>query len=370
MALASPRHHQLRTHVHTGQLPRTATRQRQISILRELQERQTRKRQTQTRYRRVVRDVELTERRRVRQPWDHRSWAYSKGWRRLLERMRPIAEIRGASARWRAFHASFARLAASTRASYWVAVCAARTLLGRALRPEDRRHMKVLTGSARAEERLHAPPPMRLRHYKRIWRIARRQMESARERPNFALQIALAYVLAQRVSDVAQLAVTNVRKRRFRASRHRRARRVLTITVRAGKVVPLIGAYTLFLCESSPLARMLWSYRQARQQKGQKFLFVESRSRRARTENSDAIRLAVKSASQRLQARSIRRGGLQALAEAGVPLEKIREGFSKHRSVAMLTSYLEAGASSLADASSQIRLLNQTHGGSAGAPWF
>jgi uncharacterized pyridoxal phosphate-containing UPF0001 family protein len=45
-----------------------------------------------------------------------------------------------------------------------------------------------------------------------------------------------------------------------------------------------------------------------------------------------------------LELRSIRRGGLMAMAALGTDPEKIRDLYSKHKSTQMLLNYLDAGS--------------------------
>ena len=66
---------------------------------------------------------------------------------------------------------------------------------------------------------------------------------------------------------------------------------------------------------------------------------------------------------RKLEIRSVRRGGLQRMAMAGLSFEEILV-FSKHKDLPMLLGYLDAGAKSLAHRNrmmSTLRQMEQTH---------
>ena len=113
---------------------------------------------------------------------------------------------------------------------------------------------------------------------------------------------------------------------------------VLTITVRRGKVVPIIGPYVLSIASSHPLAMPLWS----QCQKPECHLFLEEDSDEQRAAFAKRVQRALFLLNCGLEARSIRRGGLQSMAAMNWPLDRILQ-FSQHRSEQMLLRYLDYG---------------------------
>jgi hypothetical protein len=92
------------------------------------------------------------------------------------------------------------------------------------------------------------------------------------------------------------------------------------------------------------------------------FFFSAKNKKTERLYIAEKIRTILGAMSPRLQIRSIRRGGLTMMAEAGIPLEDNRSNFSKHSSPAMLMTYLNAGAVSAHQAQQQIDAVRQADG--------
>ncbi len=251
-------------------------------------------------------------------------------------------ELAMSESRFATFRRQYRHLRKTTQASYWLACLAVRRCRDLPITQMDRFLAKRLQAAARAEERIFVARPMHRRHF----RLA---MSEALAGDPMALLTALSYALGQRVSDMAQLARRDLKIRRW----GRAERATLCITVRRGKVVPMIGAYTLHLAAASPLAHALLQ----RARHCRTFLFSEQNTQRQRTAIATELRLYLTSLAPWLQARSVRRGGLMRMASEGVPLESIRRLFSKHSTEAMLMAYLAAGATSLHQARNQVSIM-------------
>ena len=143
------------------------------------------------------------------------------------------------------------------------------------------------------------------------------------------LSILVAFLAGQRISDILQLAKNDITSE----GSH------LVIAIRRGKVVPMIGPYTIALSKSSYVAQALLSLAAVRDG----FLFSENNSDRERLDLQALVRKTVMQIDPGLEGKSIRKGGLQAMALRGEPLQNILL-VSKHTSTNMLMRYLEWGA--------------------------
>ena len=227
-------------------------------------------------------------------------------------------------------------LAASTTAAYWIAFQTLRKIMGEAERPEDGKISRFLEARAAASPASH-PLPMTTAH-------ARRLMQRMDE--PIVTAILLAFVMGQRISDVMQLAgedlTTNGKN--------------LVITFRRGKVIPKIGPFTLALALDTAVARQMVEMAKGRPG----FLFTPANSEAERLEMQSRVRQTLVDLDARLEARSIRRGGLQAMATRGESMESMLR-VSKHASEKMLMRYLDWGACAQSHIISVSSLASETH---------
>jgi hypothetical protein len=212
----------------------------------------------------------------------------------------------------------------TTTASYWQAVLTARRLLNIAPTAEEKRATKLLESAARAC-RIDYPQPMTTDDLFLFMRIA--DMPSR-------VAVVLAFLWGQRISDILQL-----KKEDFSWELFGQQKSFLTCTLRRGKVIPLIGPYSLFMPDSQ-LSREVFRFVTAAKDG---FLFTGNNTLNEREEAGRRIRDLLKLVDPNLEQRSIRRGGLEKMARAGVPLTQIRMLFSKHVSDHMLMRYLANG---------------------------
>lgn len=210
-------------------------------------------------------------------------------------------------------------LSNTTAESYWTAYLATKGPMGAAQNDADKKALKWL-GKQAAQTITATPVPMTAENVAQVMRLE--------TDPRLALAIALAWSLGQRISDVAQLRKADITMHGD----------VLAITVRKGKVVPIIGPYVLSMASSHPLAMPLWS----QCQKPGCHLFLEEDSDEQRAAFAKRVQRALSLLNCGLEARSIRRGGLQSMAAMNWPLDRILQ-FSQHRSEQMLLRYLDYG---------------------------
>lgn len=201
----------------------------------------------------------------------------------------------------------------STQDNYWGAALSAMRNLNITPQEHERRAARWLQAQALKEIPAAAPPMM--------WSHAEKL---ARTYPDdqVTLVILLAFMLGQRLPDMALL-----RKSRIQW------RETVAITLVEGKVIPRIGPFTIVLVryEQFHVAHRLRKHWERAQDDR---LFSDTVVHQA------ALRL--KGLAQGLEVRSPRRGGLQAMALAGVPTAVILK-FSRHASEAMLRKYLDHG---------------------------
>lgn len=227
----------------------------------------------------------------------------------------------------------------TTTAVYWAATMCARKILGLPKIPADAKATNFLEHQARTECHAYA---------KFLTDTVFLQIWMQTEDRFIAVIVCIAYICGQRVSDVAQLASEDITIEQFQLL----ATQTICITVRRGKVIPYIGAYVLHLSITCPVALALLVL--SRQRRG--FLFTNNNSAEERSKLGARICAELKMIDTDLEQRSIRRGGLERMARQGVPLQKIQECFSKHRTIPMLLGYLRHGAVSLHTAQTQLEV--------------
>lgn len=230
---------------------------------------------------------------------------------------------------------------ATTVASYWNSVQAGKRWLNLPITPEDQRATKHFEKEAHAAEVAY-PTPMSEEEFRCIYSMS----EMGNCHGGLVIAILVAYVLGQRISDILQLKNTDLKWEEMGATPGPTTL-FLTITIRRGKVVPVIGPYALFLPQGE-LATMLWSW--ASQRGNDVFLWSQSNSLKEREAVGIGVRDILKSVAPHLEQRSVRRGGLEHMARAGHSISLIRRLFSKHSSDSMLIRYLQNGRIVLDDA--------------------
>ncbi len=215
-----------------------------------------------------------------------------------------------------------AGLAPTTKATYWAAIASLRSCF-----LEKKESYVKTVGRKLDAEAMSAPlsqaPPMSLPVFHKIL---------LEERSEAKTIVALAFVLGQRTSDVAQLHYKDVIVKSVLG------KQLIVVTVRRGKVIGKIGAYTVAMPYHKTIAADVEFFAG-----GKTFLFSKTNSVEERDVLGKKVKMLLNT--HNLQARSVRRGGLQLMAHKGVPLEKILL-FSKHQSLHMLLRYLDAGAAS------------------------
>lgn len=215
----------------------------------------------------------------------------------------------------------------STRAAYWTALMAALLAVGGSPTTADLKNRAWLDMKT-AQEVPQTARPLSPAEAWTLWR----------ENPDHvSLGILVCFVLGQRLSDISLL-------RLERITYHGN---ILAVTLIEGKVIRSIGPYSLYLDSRQPVGMLLRDFvtRRASAYLKDAYLFYSPQSFLA-------------TASLRLRAigcenRSVRRGGLQTMANAGIPVEGLLS-FSKHQSVPMLMRYL--GYRSLDDANCMLRM--------------
>jgi hypothetical protein len=216
----------------------------------------------------------------------------------------------------------------STLKSYMEVCLGVRRALDLPVTSHDLKMMKNFKGTYNASHKTWAPPLLP-RHVA----LLRSSILGTTPCP-IALAILLAYVHGQRISDVLQLEVDDVVQGQIFTTLYRRR----------GKVVKTTDAFTTHLSNASLLAAALQQHQFIQRTRGHQFLFSTSNSPEERATLASQTRRRLKLIEKDLELRSVRRGGLMQMAVLGVPLEDIREIFSKHSSTKTLLGYLDAGS--------------------------
>ena len=142
------------------------------------------------------------------------------------------------------------------------------------------------------------------------------------------IAIALTYATAQRISDILQLHKSDLTVINGN----------LAITVRRGKVKPIIGPYTIFLSMESYLAQTVLAF--LRNREG--FLFSSSNSIKERATLGKAVLHALRRTDPQLEQRSIRHGAVHNMGLMNVDATTIMT-FTRHSSEKMLSRYMANG---------------------------
>jgi hypothetical protein len=277
------------------------------------------------------------------------AWLTSK-WRQTILRFAPFAPLEAAEiGQALELGRSRFRWKYSTVATYCSAIISGKKFLTNRATPKALTSLGAFYEKRARTEKKTKAPPMTERHARRLERAMRRQ------RSPMEIGILLAWMFGQRISDVLQLHADDIetfRTRRAFASNHSphghtntsppAKRSFIVVTFRRGKTIGTTGPFTLHIDSDLSVAR--WVRELAHRHRG-RFLFTgdPENSKRTRARMSASTRNAMKMMGERLEARSIRRGGLQAMAGIGMTMETIQTFFSQHRSTRMLREYLDHG---------------------------
>lgn len=167
--------------------------------------------------------------------------------------------------------------------------------------------------------------------------------------PSFCAIVMATFLLGQRISDMVQLAAFDLQP----------ASDLLTITIRRGKTMGISQPYTLWLRRNVyPTESLLECAAQATKE-NRLYLFSHENCDDERTKVLHQIRDMLTSINEKLELRSIRRGGLHRMARAGNELQTILY-FSRHADVKMLLRYLNWGEHAEARRQAMIEVVDQT----------
>lgn len=232
--------------------------------------------------------------------------------------------------RWEAFERECHKrtLAPTTASTYWQTWLSCQRILCLPAASGDQRATKLL--KARATQYpvafplpLTAAMMLELRH------------RFIQDHPLVTTMIGLAWTQGQRLGDVAQVAVADVTA----------TKKYCQITIRRGKTVTICQPYTLFVPLGRFPAQELLILATEASREGRLFLTSRNNETTERDAFAHSAATLLSLIDDRLELRSVRRGGLQHMANAGYPMETLLL-FSKHRDQSMLLRYLNWGAES------------------------
>lgn len=220
----------------------------------------------------------------------------------------------------------------STVRTYYAAAISALQAAEEPLTIHDKEALRFLDNQV-TQELPRVPKAMSTFHFRKLCRCAYREADPDRCRALIAA--CFAFQMGQRMSDILLLRPQDVKFVPDVGA--------LVITVRRGKTIRTSGPYTLHVTQKNNLFPFMFSWQDPSIQQ----LFPRSAS--------ELIRQHLRLLDQEYELRSIRRGGLQALAAAGFSLEDLCQHFSKHANPKMLMRYLCHGTFSLAQQQLQER---------------
>lgn len=212
------------------------------------------------------------------------------------------------------FNTMTSHLLPSTKETYWGALLAA----GRDVAWSLLHHPAICaqTKSLNRKAMLHIPtqsPPISLQEVQRL---------ALSMTPHAAVALETCFALAARLGDILQLTARSISQVKSD---------LIGITFWEGKVVPIIGPYTLHVPTASGPGQALLALRKQAKSPQQRLF-----SPTVANELDRALK------SNNYGRRSLRRGALQTMALAGAKSETLLH-FSKHRTLEMLYKYLGWG---------------------------
>lgn len=235
------------------------------------------------------------------------------------------------------------RLAATTAASLWIAWLSVQSTLTQVTSLEkaaDLKALRILEARANTFPILFAKP---LDHNTML-RIMHTNNDPYGD-PTTAALISMTWCLGQRIGDVVRLHPSD-----FTMPVH--LKDTIAITFRRFKTDKTNPPYVIFASTASMWFTIIMkTVTQARQKKT--FVFIEKDTEAERSSCLHRVTLLLAAADPELEARSIRRGGLQDMAMRAVDEETILL-FSRHATLAMLRRYLSWGLTSTATATKML----------------
>jgi hypothetical protein len=172
--------------------------------------------------------------------------------------------------------------------------------------------------------------------------------------PDLSIVMTFAYVMGQRISDMLQLGSHDIYTKTFNGQDY------LVVIIRRGKTIGMRNPYTLFIpMEIWPAADLLYLAQRATKM-DRLFLLSKQNHPRDLEKMSGLCRDMLSSISTDLELRSLRRGGLQRMANDGAPLDAILQ-FSHHATPEMLMRYLGWGANLASKATTMEAVLKRNN---------
>lgn len=231
-----------------------------------------------------------------------------------------------------------------TAGQYWSALIKAAETVGIAITFHMRQVAKVYKFLKNEEDPKRPTKPIQ----EPILLAAANQLQS-QDKQGAALALQISYVLGQRVGDTLKLMAKSIDTVRDEAT----SLTFVALTYRYGKTTRRRAPYTVHLDGETDLAQELLSWSATRQDNSSP-LFGDNL-----TVLGD-IRDALKTQDAELCILSVRRGGLQRMALAGLSQETILH-HSRHATISMLDRYLEWGKLSLNAAREMVSLARTRH---------
>ena len=214
----------------------------------------------------------------------------------------------------------------TTAAQYWAALRGAANTVQVALAPEAKVKSRLLGYLAKESETRRPTTPASAADIKAA---------ALRLPQNLAVAMLVAYTLGQRIGDVIQLECNRVSEI---VDRHT-STTLVAIQFRRGKTVRRRDPFTLHLQANTDLAQEVRSL--AEQVTVQQYLFGADRLK-----SLQIIKNALKDVNPLLGLLSVRRGGLQEMAQKGASLATLLH-HSRHTTIQMLDRYLGWGTFNL-----------------------
>lgn len=214
-------------------------------------------------------------------------------------------------------------LAPTTAEAYWTTWLSVQKILAIPSAQSDARVTKILKARSTAYP-VSFPTPATKVDIDNLVRTFRGEL------PSFTAIVMFAFINGQRISDMIQLASTDMEEQG----------NFLKVTIRRGKTMMVSKPYTLWIRKGTYPTEELIELKKASCER--LFLFSATNSEAERNSTLNVIRMMLMKTNPDLELRSIRRGGLQRMAQLGFSMQKII-AFSRHADEPMLMRYLGWG---------------------------
>ncbi len=234
------------------------------------------------------------------------------------------------------------QIAPTTAESYWTTWLGAQKALAVQTAESDARVSKILKARSIAYP-VQFPTPATMIDMEALVTTFRVPL------PSLTAIVMFAFLNGQRISDMLQLAVADLNV----------TESFLMITVRRGKTMSVSQPYTLWMRRGRYPAETLIDLASNAKKDQRLFLFSEFNSEEERSKMSHVIRDMITSINDQLELRSLRRGGLQRMAQLGFSMDVLLQ-FSRHSDVKMLMRYLAWGEHSTKRQSEMIQVIDAT----------